>query len=103
MDQILAPHAEYAAAYIDDIVIFIQTWLQHKRALWAILAELRKVRMIANLWKCALVNRQTKYLGFLVGQGTIRLLADKVEIIHKFATSQNSKQLQSFLGLANYY
>ncbi|KYO29204.1 hypothetical protein Y1Q_0009973 [Alligator mississippiensis] len=33
MDRILAPHAEYAAAYIDDIVIYTWTWAQHKRAL----------------------------------------------------------------------
>lgn len=48
MDQILAPHAEYAMAYIDDIVMFSQTWTQHKRALRAILSELWKTGMTAN-------------------------------------------------------
>lgn len=59
--------------------------------------------MTANPWKCILAQRQTKYLGFLVEWGTIRPLADKVETIHNLTTPQNSKQLRSFLRLANYY
>ncbi|MGH0172760.1 UNVERIFIED_CONTAM: hypothetical protein FKN15_063695 [Acipenser sinensis] len=29
MDQVLAPHQQYAAAYIDDVVIFSSTWREH--------------------------------------------------------------------------
>ena len=29
MDRVLRPHAEYAAAYLDDIVIYSDAWLQH--------------------------------------------------------------------------
>lgn len=65
-DQMLAPHSEYTAAYIDDIVVFIQTWAQHKRALRAVLTELRKTGLTANPKKCTLAQKQTKYLGFLV-------------------------------------
>ncbi|XP_014453885.1 uncharacterized protein LOC106739017 [Alligator mississippiensis] len=54
MDQILAPHAEYVAAYIDDIVIYTRTWEQHKSALRAILTELRHAGLTANPQKCAL-------------------------------------------------
>ena len=31
MDRVLRPHAAYAAAYIDDIVIYSGTWEQHMR------------------------------------------------------------------------
>ncbi|KYO47105.1 hypothetical protein Y1Q_0014015 [Alligator mississippiensis] len=48
MDQILAAHAEYAAAYIDDIVIYSWTWEQHKNAFRAILTELRCAGLTAN-------------------------------------------------------
>ena len=29
MDQVLRPHAEYAAAYLDDVIIHSDTWQQH--------------------------------------------------------------------------
>ncbi|XP_059587844.1 probable GH family 25 lysozyme 3 [Alligator mississippiensis] len=103
MDQILAPHAEYAAAYMDDIVIYSQTWAQHKRALRAIFSELKHVGLMANPQKCVLAQKETKYLGFLVGRGMIRPLSDKVEIIQNFTAPQNCHQLWSFLGLTNYY
>ncbi|KYO38188.1 hypothetical protein Y1Q_0007296 [Alligator mississippiensis] len=103
MDQILAPHAEYAAAYIDDIVIYTRTWEQHKSTLRAILTELRHTGLTANPRKCALAQKETKYLGFLVGRGMIKPLADKVETIHNFTAPQDCRQLQSFLGLTNYY
>ncbi|KYO20669.1 hypothetical protein Y1Q_0012557 [Alligator mississippiensis] len=103
MDQILAPHAEYAAAYIDDIIVYTRTWEQHKSALRAILTELRHAGLTTNPRKCALVQKETKYLGFLFGRGTIKPLADKVEIIRNFTVPQDCRQLRSFLGLTNYY
>ncbi|KYO45139.1 hypothetical protein Y1Q_0007428 [Alligator mississippiensis] len=79
MDQILAPHAKYAAAYIDNIVIYSRTWEQHKSALRAILTELRHAGLTANPRKCVLAQKETKYLGFLVSRGTIKPLADKMD------------------------
>ncbi|XP_059582206.1 uncharacterized protein LOC132243291 [Alligator mississippiensis] len=102
-DRLLAPHAEYAAAYIDDIIIYSPTWTHQKQALRAVLSELRQARLTANPRKCALAKRETKYLGFLVGRGTIRLLADKVKTVRNFPAPQNCRQLRSFLGLTNYY
>lgn len=43
MDRILAPYARYATAYIDDIVVFTQTWAQHKRVVSEVLSELQGV------------------------------------------------------------
>ncbi|KYO47469.1 hypothetical protein Y1Q_0019606 [Alligator mississippiensis] len=65
MDRLLAPHAEYAVAYIDDIIIYSPTWTHHKQALWAVLSELRRAGLTANPRKCTLAKRETKYLGFL--------------------------------------
>lgn len=44
-----------------------------------------------------------KYLEFLVGQGRIKPLADKVAIIQNYEVSQTKKQMRAFLGLASYY
>lgn len=59
--------------------------------------------MMANPKKCVLVGRETKYLGFLVGQGIIRPLTDKVKAIRRFQAPCTQRQMSSFSGLINYY
>ncbi|KYO19557.1 hypothetical protein Y1Q_0007488 [Alligator mississippiensis] len=63
METLLAPHAAYAAAYIDDIIIFTSNWEQHLGALRAVLAELHTAGLMANPKKCKLAERETAYLG----------------------------------------
>lgn len=81
MDCLLAPHVQYAMTYIDNIIIFTKTWLQHLQALWAILTELRKMGMMVNPRKRALGKREMKYFRFQVRQGVIRPLVDKKKAI----------------------
>ena len=40
MDQILAPHRDYAAAYLDDLVIHAEDWAEHNARLRKVLAAL---------------------------------------------------------------
>ncbi|KYO47746.1 RNA-directed DNA polymerase-like protein [Alligator mississippiensis] len=41
MDRVLAPHMDYAAAYIDDI-IYTEEWANHLQALRAVIHDLRR-------------------------------------------------------------
>ncbi|XP_014459060.1 uncharacterized protein LOC106737824 [Alligator mississippiensis] len=56
MDTLLAPHVSYAAAYIDNIIIFTPSWHQHLEALRAILGELQAVCLTTNPKKCKLAG-----------------------------------------------
>lgn len=67
--------------YIDDIIVFSEEWEQYCQHLWAVFAELHRNRLTANPKKCSLEKRETQYLGFIVSQGKIRVVADKVEVI----------------------
>lgn len=42
MDVILRPHQEYAAAYLDDVIIHSESWEAHLERLWRVLRELRQ-------------------------------------------------------------
>ncbi|MGH0127556.1 UNVERIFIED_CONTAM: hypothetical protein FKN15_031310 [Acipenser sinensis] len=44
MDQVLHPHHEYTAAYIDDVVIYSSTWREHLARVAAVLQSLRAAR-----------------------------------------------------------
>lgn len=48
-------------------------------------------------------QEETKYLGFVVGQGSIQLVLNKVEALERYNKLKTKKQVRSFLGLAYYY
>lgn len=87
----LAPHQEYAAAYSDNVIIFIQGWEEHLKALQAVLNELRKAGLTANLKKCALGQRETKYLCFLVRRGQIKSFMDWVQALKDYPLTHTKR------------
>ena len=59
---------QFATAYIDDIVIFSQSWEEH-------LTHLRKVfscLQMINVSMCQLGRNEVRYLGHVIGGGTVR-------------------------------
>lgn len=53
MDRVLRPHAEYAAAYLDYVIVHSDSWQQHLQHVAAVLESLRQARLMANPKKCA--------------------------------------------------
>ncbi|XP_029112827.1 uncharacterized protein LOC114912049 [Scleropages formosus] len=72
MDRVLTPHAGYAAAYFDDVIIYSPDWSQHLVHLRAVLQALREAGLTANPAKCAIGRGEIWYLGFILGNGQIR-------------------------------
>ncbi|XP_058869672.1 uncharacterized protein LOC131720990 [Acipenser ruthenus] len=103
MDEVLHPHREYAAAYIDDVVIYSSTWREHVIRLTAVLQSLRAARLTANLRKCAFAKLETQYLGFIMGNGRVKPVATKVQALVDAAVPKTKSQVRSLLGLAGYY
>ena len=52
MDRVLRPHAAFAAAYLDDVIIHSDSWAQHLRHVAAVLESLRQVGLTANPKRC---------------------------------------------------
>ncbi len=103
MDVILRPHQEYAAAYLDDVIIHSESWEAHLERLQRVLRELRQAGLRANPRKCHLGLTEAKYLGYKIGWGLIIPEEKKVEAVRKFPRPTNKTQVQAFLGLAGYY
>lgn len=66
INWVVAPHQQYAAAYIDDIIIYTNDWDYHLKALRVVLQELQLASLTAKPGKHMLRKAKTKYLGFLV-------------------------------------
>jgi hypothetical protein len=53
--------------------------------------------------KCAFFKESVKYLGHIISAQGIATNPKKVETIQNWPTPTNLKDIQSFLGLCNYY
>ena len=55
----LRPHAAYAAAYLDDVIIHIDTWAEHVRQVVAVLESLRQANSNDVKLTCLTNSRKT--------------------------------------------
>ncbi|XP_075779924.1 uncharacterized protein LOC142827821 [Pelodiscus sinensis] len=59
MDRVLREQGRWAAAYIDDIVVYSQTWGEHLQHVGAVLQALREAGLTANPRKCRFGEKET--------------------------------------------
>ena len=59
--------------------------------------------MTLNLKKCEVLKTSVLYLGYVVSSECLKANPKKVEIVKNHPTPKDKKQLQSFLGMINYY
>ena len=82
--------------YIDDVIVYA-------RILKKLLMRCREAQLTLNLRKCEVLKTSLLYLGYAVSSKGLRANPKKVEIVKNHPTPKTKKQLQSFLGLMNYY
>lgn len=69
MEQLLQPHIQYTAIYIDDIVVYSTGWKAHLLHLIAAIQTVNEAGLIVNSTKCRLGERKVMYLRYTMGQG----------------------------------
>ena len=102
MDEILGdvPHV---FVYIDDILIASESYDEHYEDLKRVCEILEKHGMVINRAKCILGVSKVEFLGYQVDQNGITPLQDRVIDIKNTPAPTTVKELQSFLGMINYY
>ena len=103
VDKLLKGLEHFSGAYLDDVIIFSDTWEEHLSHLKAVFQRIREAALTLNRKKCMFAMAELDYLGHHVGLGKVEPRQKKVEALLAFPRPSNRKQLQSFLGLANYY
>lgn len=78
MDKVLQLYNQYAAAYINDIVIYSNSWKAHLKH---VLQAFRSAGLTANPVKCHLANGEMMNLGYRVARGHLSLLIGKVQAL----------------------
>ena len=91
------------AAYIDDMIVFSETWSDHLRHLEQLFARLMEANLVINLAKSDLAKAKITYLGHVVGQGQVKPRDAKVQAILEFPVPTKKRELLRFLGMSGFY
>lgn len=94
---------EGCTVYLDDVVVYSDTWASHPERIWAPFSRLAEARLTVNLAKCEFARVTVTYLGRVVGQGTVSPVKAKIQAVEAYPAPATKKELMRFLGLAGYY
>ncbi|KII70025.1 Retrovirus-related Pol polyprotein from transposon 17.6 [Thelohanellus kitauei] len=102
MDQILSEIAD-CDAYLDDIIIFSNSFEEHLKTLKSVLDRLKSAGLKLKLEKCKFAHSRLEYLGYLVTPEGIEAKNESIRAILEWETPKNQSDIRSFLGCCNYY
>ncbi|XP_072171900.1 uncharacterized protein [Diadema setosum] len=89
--------------YIDDVVVYSDTWESHIRQLRALFDKLSEANLVINLQKSEFTKAQVTYLGHVVGQGHVSPREAKIEAILAFPPPRTKREILRFLGMCGFY
>lgn len=93
----------FVIVYIDDILVFSETFEDHKEHLRLVLQRLRNEKLFAQPSKCSIGKLSTKFVGFQISRGKISCDESKIKAIKEWPKPRSIRDVQAFLGLANFY
>lgn len=103
MDRVIAGLSDFTATYLDDVIIFSETWEKHLEHVRTTLQRLRKAGLTVKAKKSQFGAKYCTYLGHIVGGGVVQPDATKVQAVREFPAPVTKKQVRTFLGLSGYY
>ena len=89
-------------AYVDNIIISSKSFDEHLWSLQIVLSVLDKHHMSLRKDKCEFAFGKMEFLGFSIDGETVKPGSKNVDKIKDFPTPTSRKELQRFLGIANY-
>ena len=89
--------------YLDDVLVASPNHQQHSKDLEAVLQRLEEHGLVLNVEKCQWGVTELDYLGHHVTASGISPIKDRVTAIEKFPQPKTVKQLQTYLGMVNFY
>lgn len=89
--------------YLDNILIYSETEADHLQHVCKVLDRLREFELYANLKKCDFFTTEVDFLGYIVLTAGVSMDTSRVATIADWPTPKSFKDVQVFLGFANFY
>jgi len=89
--------------YLDDILIFGTCFKEHRRLVKKVLKRLQFNDLYAKAEKCFFEQSSIKYLGIIISENKVQMDEEKLSGVLEWPVLTKVKQVQAFLGFANFY
>ncbi|KAK3514000.1 hypothetical protein QTP70_001270 [Hemibagrus guttatus] len=93
----------FVLVYINDILIYSRDLAKHRHHVAEVLKRLREFQLFLKAEKCSFHQPSVQFLGYNIDSNGIRMDEGKVAAIRNWPTPTTVKELQRFLGFANFY
>ena len=94
---------DFCVVYLDDILIYSQNEEEHCIHVKKVLERFKQYQLFVNLKKCEFSTTQVEFLGFIVSQGGVGMDKRRVQAIEEWPAPKSYRDIQVFLGFANFY
>ncbi len=88
--------------YLDDVLVFSTNREEHNEHVREVLKRLRDAQLFAYPEKCRFGISEVTFLGRVIGGGKVRPDPEKIKSIKEMDRPKSKREVQRFLGMANY-
>ncbi|KFY82311.1 hypothetical protein V498_08625, partial [Pseudogymnoascus sp. VKM F-4517 (FW-2822)] len=93
----------FTIVYLDDILVYSASKDEHVQHVKCVLKKLKEYNLLLKLEKCEFHKNQVEFLGYIIGTHSIKMDQAKVKAVLEWPTPTTVKEVQAFLGFANFY
>ncbi|KAK3517148.1 hypothetical protein QTP86_003930, partial [Hemibagrus guttatus] len=90
-------------AYIDDILVYSASMEEHVIQVREVLARLQQHHLYVKLEKCEFHRSQVTFLGYVISHQGVEMDTVKFQAVTGWPEPSTVRELQRFLGFANFY
>ena len=90
-------------SFIDDVIVKIEEEEGHDKVVEEVVKRLVENNLYIKPKKCKWKVREVGFLGVVIGPEGIKIKEEKIKGVLDWPIPKRVKNIQKFLGLANYY
>lgn len=95
--------SNFTVNYIDDILIFSETFEEHINHLTKLLEAIKEEGLRLKFSKCNFASDSVTYLSHIIKNNSVSPIKDNLISIRNFPVPKTQKQVRQFLGKINFY
>ena len=93
---------KYVIGYMDDLVVWSETFKQHILELDEVHERLMKAQMVVKLEKCEIARDEIQFLGHIFTQVGVRPTPENKQKMVDLPRPKTARQLKCFLGVSGF-
>ena len=96
-------NCQFMETFFDDMTAHSKNFEDHLRDIKEAFQLIRKANLKLNFSKCQWFKKEVKVLGHIISKFEKKMDPNKISIIQNWPTPKKIRDVQSFLGLPNFY